>query len=194
MRVGVWELVCVVVSGGGGWGVGVWGEGRGGGEQARGRGAERAGRARRPVRAVGGGREGGKGEESQGGAGAEGGAEERGVGWAGGKAAGGQLVEQRFCPRIVGASCATTWLAMRWSASSTKPKEGGISAVSGTGSIYTCYGPKDNKFATLTKNFATIYLPKVMPALGLGEETAPLWWTSYFMNSSPPGTDVKDEK
>ena len=34
-----------------------------------------------------------------------------------------------------------------------KPKEGGISAVGGTGSIYTYYGPEEVSFKTLTDNF-----------------------------------------
>merc|ERR1712050_442997 len=72
--------------------------------------------------------------------------------------------------------------------------EGGISAVGGTGSVYTYYGPSEKKFASLTKNFISIDLPKVMPALGLESEPIPLWWTSDFINSSPPGTAAKDEK
>jgi len=113
----------------------------------------------------------------------------------GGKAAGGQLVDQRFCPRIVEGE-------LRYNMVSDalvgiihkKPKEGGISAVGGTGSIYTYYGPKEKRFANLTKNFLTDDLPKVMPALGLGEEPIPLWWTSDFILSSPVGTETKDEK
>merc|ERR1712178_3148 len=64
----------------------------------------------------------------------------------------------------------------------------------GTGSIYTYYGPKEKKFANLTKDFISTDLPKIMPALGLESEPIPLWWTSDFINSSPPGTDSKDEK
>merc|ERR1712054_574850 len=45
-----------------------------------------------------------------------------------------------------------------------------------------------------TKNFISLDLPKIMPALGLESEPIPLWWTSDFINSSPPGTDAKDEK
>jgi len=113
----------------------------------------------------------------------------------GGKEAGGQLVDQRFCPRIVEGE-------LRYNMVSDalvgiihkKPKEGGISAVGGTGSVYTYYGPKEKKFSNLTKNFLDDDLPKIMPALGLGEEPIPLWWTSDFINSSPEGTDPKDEK
>merc|ERR1712186_261651 len=34
---------------------------------------------------------------------------------------------------------------------------------------------------------------KIMPALGL-DEPIPLWWTTDFINSSPPGTAPEDEK
>merc|ERR1712083_174221 len=45
-----------------------------------------------------------------------------------------------------------------------------------------------------TKNFLTIDMPKIMPALALAEEPIPLWWTADFINSSPTGTETKDEK
>jgi hypothetical protein len=113
----------------------------------------------------------------------------------GGKAAGGQLVDQRFCPRIVEGE-------LRYNMAGDelvgiihkKPAEGGISAVGGTGSIYTYYGPKEKKFASLTKSFLGGDLAKVMPSLGLESEPIPLWWTTDFINSSPPGTAAKDEK
>merc|ERR1712013_787237 len=75
-----------------------------------------------------------------------------------------------------------------------KPKEGGISAVGGTGSIYTFYGPDEAKFATLTNNFLETDLPRVMPALGLPDEPIPLWWTTDFILSSPEGTPEAEEK
>merc|ERR1712205_165707 len=59
-----------------------------------------------------------------------------------------------------------------------KPAEGGISAVGGTGSIYTYYGPDEPKFATLTENFLKKDLGGVMPALDLADEPLPLWWTT----------------
>merc|ERR1712193_466380 len=37
-------------------------------------------------------------------------------------------------------------------------------------------------------------LVHVMPALDLASEPLPLWWTTDFINSSPPGTAEKDEK
>ena len=33
-----------------------------------------------------------------------------------------------------------------------------------------------------------------MPALGLADEPIPLWWTSDFINASPPGTPSAQEK
>jgi len=113
----------------------------------------------------------------------------------GGKAAGGQLVDQRFCPRIVEGElrynlvCDTLVGIIH-----KKPKEGGISAVGGTGSVYTYYGPEEAKFASLTKNFLEVDLPKIMPALGLKDEPIPLWWTTDFILSSPEGTPTEQEK
>ena len=75
-----------------------------------------------------------------------------------------------------------------------KPKEGGISAVGGTGSTYTYYGPEEKLFENLTTNFLKKDLPHVMPALDLAEEPVPLWWTTDFINSSPEGTKTEDEK
>jgi len=113
----------------------------------------------------------------------------------GGKEAGGQLVDQRFCPRIVEGELRYNMVADTLvGIIHKKPKEGGISAVGGTGSVYTFYGPKEKKFASLTKSFLADDLSKIMPCLGLESEPIPLWWTSDFINSSPPGTDAKDEK
>merc|ERR1719353_2736362 len=75
-----------------------------------------------------------------------------------------------------------------------KPKEGGISAVGGTGSIYTYYGAEEPKFANLTQKFLTEDIDKVMPALGLPNEPIPLWWTGDFILASPEGTPVEEEK
>merc|ERR1719346_529574 len=113
----------------------------------------------------------------------------------GGKAAGGQLVDQRFCPRIVEGELRYNMVADTLvGIIHKKPKEGGISAVGGTGSVYTYYGPDESLFVNLTKGFLEGDLHKIMPALGLPDEPIPLWWTSDFINSSPVGTDPKDEK
>merc|ERR1719265_2153914 len=113
----------------------------------------------------------------------------------GGKEAGGQLVDQRFCPRIVEGELRYNMVGQTCvGIIHKKPKEGGISAVGGTGSIYTFYGPDEAKYATLTKNFLEVDLPLVMPALELPDEPLPLWWTTDFILSSPEGTPESDEK
>merc|ERR1711937_493264 len=113
----------------------------------------------------------------------------------GGKEAGGQLVDQRFCPRIVEGELRYNQIGDGLvGIIHKKPAEGGISAVGGTGSIYTYYGPDEPKFATLTENFLKKDLGGVMPALDLASEPLPLWWTTDFINSSPPGTAEQDEK
>merc|ERR1740121_2122322 len=101
----------------------------------------------------------------------------------GGKAAGGQLVDQRFCPRIVEGELRYNMVGDELvGIIHKKPKEGGISAVGGTGSVYTYYGPQEKLFANLTKGFLEGDLNKIMPALGLAEEPIPLWWTTDFIN------------
>jgi len=113
----------------------------------------------------------------------------------GGKEAGGQLVDQRFCPRIVEGELRYNCIGgILVGIIHKKPKEGGISAVGGTGSIYTYYGPDEPKFANLTKKFLTDDLPLVMPALDLAEEPIPLWWTTDFILASPEGTPAEEEK
>merc|ERR1719305_1136527 len=113
----------------------------------------------------------------------------------GGKAAGGQIVDQRFCPRIVEGELRYNLVGPKLvGIIHKKPKEGGISAVGGTGSIYTYYGPEEEKFMNLTKGFLTDDIDKVMPALGLKDEPIPLWWTGDFILASPEGTPAAEEK
>ena len=113
----------------------------------------------------------------------------------GGKAAGGMLVDQRFCPRIVEGelryNCVGDELV---GIIHKKPKEGGISAVGGTGSIYTYYKADEPMFASLTKKFLSDDLGKIMPALDLADEPVPLWWTGDFILASPEGTPSAEEK
>jgi len=113
----------------------------------------------------------------------------------GGKEAGGMLVDQRFCPRIVEGELRYNLIGPDLvGIIHKKPAEGGISAVGGTGSIYTYYGPDEKLFKNLTDGFLGGDLNKIMPALGLAEEPIPLWWTSDFINSSPVGTPPENEK
>merc|ERR1712159_829297 len=113
----------------------------------------------------------------------------------GGKEAGGQLVDQRFCPRIVEGELRYNCIGPELvGIIHKKPKAGGISAVSGTGSVYTFYRPDEPKFKNLTENFLVKDINHVMPALGLGDEPIPIWWTTDFILASPEGTPSEDEK
>jgi len=115
----------------------------------------------------------------------------------GGKAAGGQLVDQRFCPRIVEGELRFNMIGDTCTGIiHKKPKAGGISAVGGTGSIYTFYKPDAPEFATLMSNFTEKDLPTLMANLDLAGEPLPLWWTADFINADPgkPGTTCTIDK
>jgi len=102
----------------------------------------------------------------------------------GGKAAGGQLVDQRLLPRIdegevrilmAGDACQM--------AVHKKPMGGGLSAVGGN-SEYTYYKPTDPKYAGLvSKLYADI--PVLLPSLGLAGEPLPLLWTCDYIPKNP---------
>jgi len=102
----------------------------------------------------------------------------------GGKAAGGQLVDQRLLPRIdegevrilmAGDTCQM--------AVHKKPMGGGLSAVGGM-SDYTYYKPDDPKYKTLVqKLYADI--PILLPAMNLKGEPLPLLWTADYIPKNP---------
>jgi hypothetical protein len=100
----------------------------------------------------------------------------------GGKASGGQLVDQRFCPRIVEGE-----VRCLMSGSTPiqfvhkKPKEGGLSAVGGTGSTYTYFEADAPEYADLKAKFVERDLPQLMQKLGLGDEPLPLLWSADFI-------------
>merc|ERR1711933_689037 len=80
----------------------------------------------------------------------------------GGKETGGQLVDQRFCPRISEGELRFNMICDEIAGIIHKqPKDNGISAVSGTGSTYTFYEPNESKFKFLTRQFLERDLPKV---------------------------------
>jgi len=115
----------------------------------------------------------------------------------GGKEAGGQLVDQRFCPRIVEGELRMNMIGETCTGIiHKKPKAGGISAVGGTGSVYTFYPPDAPEFATLSQNFIGTDIPSLMENLELAGEPLPLWWTGDFINADPgtPGTPCTIDK
>jgi len=103
---------------------------------------------------------------------------------AGGKEAGGQLVDQRLLPRIdegevrilmAGDTCQM--------AVHKKPMGGGLSAVGGN-SEYTYYKPTDAKYKGLIdKLYADI--PTLLPSLELTGEPLPLLWTCDYIPKNP---------
>jgi len=104
----------------------------------------------------------------------------------GGKEAGGQLVDQRLCPRIkegevrvlmVGDECQMIIHKM--------PTGGGLSAVGGN-SEYTFYEPDDPKYSWLYKSIKDS-LPTLMPTLGLTQDQLPILWTTDFIPKDPEG-------
>jgi hypothetical protein len=106
----------------------------------------------------------------------------------GGEAAGGLLVDQRFLERIVegevrmlmsGTTC--TQIIHK------KPAQGGISAVLGTGSTYTFYGPDEPKYADVKRKLLAD-LPQLMPALGLEGQPLPIIWTARTRSRSARST------
>merc|ERR1712224_856997 len=115
----------------------------------------------------------------------------------GGKAAGGQLVDQRFCPRIVEGELRMNMIGDTCTGIiHKKPKAGGISAVGGTGSVYTFYPPDAPEFAKLSTDFLQNDIPHLMKNLELEGEPLPLWWTADFINADPgkPGTPCTIDK
>jgi len=106
----------------------------------------------------------------------------------GGKAAGGQLVDQRLLPRIdegevrilmAGDTCQM--------AVHKKPMGGGLSAVGGN-SEYTYYKPTDAKYkAMIEKLYADI--PVLLPKMDLAGEPLPLLWTADYIPKNPEGWD-----
>jgi len=102
----------------------------------------------------------------------------------GGKEAGGQLVDQRFCPRIVEGELRYNMIGDTCvGIIHKKPKDGGISAVGGTGSTYTFFAPDAPEFKKLSTDFKEKDLPTLMKNLDLEGEPLPLWWTSDFINA-----------
>jgi len=109
---------------------------------------------------------------------------------AGGKAAGGQLVDQRLLPRIVEGEVRMLMVGDELQMIiHKKPEGGGLSAVGGN-SDYTYYAPGCKEYANLEKKFLGSDLPQLKKALGIEGEPLPLLWTSDFipMDGEAPGS------
>merc|ERR1719343_1632847 len=109
----------------------------------------------------------------------------------GGKAAGGQLVDQRLCPRISEGEVRMLMVGDTLNMSIHKKPEGGLSAVGGN-SAYTYYKPGDPLYADLEHKFFNIDLPQLKKAIGIEGQPLPILWTSDFipLDGPEPGSTV----
>merc|ERR1712187_360118 len=109
----------------------------------------------------------------------------------GGKAAGGQLVDQRLCPRISEGEVRMLMVGDTLNMTIHKKPEGGLSAVGGN-SAYTYYKPGDPLYGDLERKFFDIDLPQLKKAIGIEGQPLPILWTSDFIpfDGETPGSTV----
>eukprot|EP00304_Pavlova_gyrans_P014918 CAMPEP_0206063226 /NCGR_PEP_ID=MMETSP1466-20131121/58124_1 /ASSEMBLY_ACC=CAM_ASM_001126 /TAXON_ID=44452 /ORGANISM="Pavlova gyrans, Strain CCMP608" /LENGTH=535 /DNA_ID=CAMNT_0053438595 /DNA_START=28 /DNA_END=1636 /DNA_ORIENTATION=- len=107
----------------------------------------------------------------------------------GGKEAGGQLVDQRFCPRISEGEVRMLMVGPVLQMIIHKKPEGGLSAVGGN-SAYTYYKPGSPEYAGLEADFVTRDIPLLMKALDIENDPLPILWTGDFIpvDGKEPGT------
>jgi len=104
----------------------------------------------------------------------------------GGKDAGGQLVDQRLLPRISEGEVRMLMVgAELFQIIHKKPSEGGLSAVGGI-NIPTFFPPDAPEYADLKVKFVDHDIPKLMDAMGLGDQPLPLLWTGDFIPADGP--------
>jgi len=94
----------------------------------------------------------------------------------------GQLIDQRFLPRIVEGELRVNMVFDKpTQIVHKKPKAGGLSATLASGATYTNYEPDDPQFKELMDKFVNQDLALIMPALEMSNEPLPLIWTSDFI-------------
>ena len=94
----------------------------------------------------------------------------------------GQLIDQRFLPRIVEGELRVNMIYdTPTEVVHKKPAEGGISATLASGATYVSYHPDDPEMAGLMESFINQDLEKLMPAMGLDTAPVPLIWTADFI-------------
>jgi len=95
--------------------------------------------------------------------------------------AGGQLVDQKFLPRIKEGEVRVFMIGDKPIELIHKtPKAGGISATLKSGARYVRYPPTEKRFELLMSYFKAD-LPNLMKALGIGDQPLPLIWTADFI-------------
>ena len=94
----------------------------------------------------------------------------------------GQLIDQRFLPRIVEGELRVNMIYDKpTEIVHKKPAEGGISATLKSGAKYVSYQPDDPMFKKLMDDFVNKDLPQIMPCIGMEGMPIPLIWTSDFI-------------
>merc|ERR1711972_1168946 len=101
----------------------------------------------------------------------------------GGKEAGGQLVDQRLCPRISEGEVRVLMVGDVSQMIIHKKPLAGLSAVGGN-SKYTFYEPDCAEYKWLYDSIKAS-LPKLMPTLGLEKEGLPILWTADYIPKDP---------
>jgi len=97
----------------------------------------------------------------------------------------GQLVDQRFCPRIVEGELRLSMIGNTCTGITHRQAKGGGTSADAPGFSYTFYSPSDPRFSKLRSEFQED-LSTLMYTLGVPEEPLPLWWTADFILASPP--------
>mmetsp|Transcript_26659 Transcript_26659/g.54572 ORF Transcript_26659/g.54572 Transcript_26659/m.54572 type:complete len:473 (+) Transcript_26659:66-1484(+) len=98
----------------------------------------------------------------------------------GGKAAGGQIVDQRLLPRIVEGEVRLQMVRdVVYGIVHKQPHEGEMTAVA-THAQFTYYPADEPRFAELKKTFLA-EMGRVMDALGIAGEPLPILWTADFI-------------
>jgi len=94
----------------------------------------------------------------------------------------GQLIDQRFLPRIVEGELRVNMIFDEpTEIIHKKPAEGGLSATLASGATYVTYTPTDPMFEKLMDGFLNKDMKAIMPALGMDTEPLPLIWTADFI-------------
>lgn len=101
----------------------------------------------------------------------------------GGKAAGGQLVDQRLLPRINEGEVRCLMSGDTCQKLIHKKPLDGLSAVGGN-SAYTYYEPSDPKYADLLSKLMKD-IPDIMKVLDLEGQPLPLLWTADYIPKDP---------
>ena len=93
----------------------------------------------------------------------------------------GQLVDQRFLPRIVEGELRVNMIYdTPTEIIHKKPADGGISATLASGAKYITYKPDDPQFASMMAKFKAD-LPVLMKSMDLENDPLPLVWTADFI-------------